>query len=232
MSNRIRWFGHSFFEIITGDDRTILIDPFLEDNPLIPEGVVPEKADLILTTHDHFDHLESIESLLAPEGMIAGQPEVLQKIKNEHEGLKDINFINQGMGMNIGGTIEVDGLKITMVQAFHSSEVGSPCGFVLTLPDGKTIYHAGDTGVFSSMELIGELYNLNLALLPIGSVFTMDPRQASIAVRLLKPEVVIPMHYGTFPVLVESADEFVRLAGHQYAEAEIKPLNPGDSCTI
>lgn len=232
MSNRIRWFGHSFFEIITGDDRTILIDPFLEDNPLIPEGVVPEKADLILTTHDHFDHLESIGSLLAPEGMIVGQPEVLQKIKDEHEDLKDINFINQGMGINIGGTIKVDGMEITMVQAFHSSGAGSPCGYVVTLPDGKSIYHAGDTGVFSSMSLIGELYNLDLALLPIGSVFTMDPRQASIAVRLLKPEVVIPMHYGTFPILIDSADEFVRLANHQYSKAEIKPLNPGDSCTI
>jgi len=229
MATKVRWLGHAFFEITTQHDRTILIDPYLEENPAIPEGVIPDEADMILITHDHFDHLESVASLLGPDGVIFAQPEVITKIRDENPDLADSNFINDGIGMNIGGTVEFDGIKITMVQAFHSSGVGNPSGFVIRLTDGKTIYYSGDTGVFSSMGLFNELYDINLALLPIGSVFTMDPAQAALATRLLQPEVVIPMHYGTFPVLVETADEFIELVGKEQIDTIVKPINPGEN---
>ncbi len=229
MATKVRWIGHAFFEITTQNDRTVLIDPYIENNPATPEGVIPDEADMILITHDHFDHLESVATLLGPEGIIFAQPEVISKIQDENPELKDSNFVNEGIGMNIGGTVEYDGIKITMVQAFHSSGVGSPSGFVIRLTDGNTIYYAGDTGVFSSMGLFNELYDINLALLPIGSVFTMDPAQAVIATRLLQPDVVIPMHYGTFPVLVETADEFIELVSKESLDTVVKPINPGES---
>ena len=229
MATKVRWLGHAFFEITTQHDRTILIDPYIEENPATPEGVIPDEANMILITHDHFDHLESVASLLGPEGIIFAQPEIIAKIKNENPELEDSNFVNEGIGMNIGGTVEYEGIKITMVQAFHSSGVGNPAGFIIRLTDGKTIYYAGDTGVFSSMELFNELYDINLALLPIGSVFTMDPAQASIATRLLQPDIVIPMHYGTFPILVDSADEFIELVKNETPDTEVKPINPGES---
>ena len=229
MATKVRWLGHAFFEITTQHDKTILIDPYIEENPATPEGVIPDEADMILITHDHFDHLESVASLLGPEGIIFAQPEIIAKIKNENPELEDSNFVNEGIGMNIGGTVEHEGIKITMVQAFHSSGEGSPAGFVIRLTDGKTIYYAGDTGVFSSMELFNELYDINLALLPIGSVFTMDPAQAAVATRLLQADVVIPMHYGTFPILVESADSFIEMVKRETPETVVEPINPGES---
>jgi len=229
LATKVRWIGHAFFEITTQHDRTILIDPYIEENPATPEGVIPDEADMILITHDHFDHLESVASLLGPEGIIFAQPEVITKIQDENPELEDRNFVNDGIGMNIGGTVEYDGIKVTMVQAFHSSGVGSPSGFIVRLTDDNTIYYAGDTGVFSSMELFNELYDINLALLPIGSVFTMDPAQAALATRLLQPDVVIPMHYGTFPILVETADEFIELVSKESIDTEVKPINPGES---
>ncbi len=218
-----------FFEITTQHDKTILIDPYIEENPATPEGVIPDEADMILITHDHFDHLESVASLLGPEGIIFAQPEIITKIQNENPELEDGNFVNEGIGMNIGGTVEHEGIKITMVQAFHSSGAGSPAGFIIRLTDGKTIYYAGDTGVFSSMELFNELYDINLALLPIGSVFTMDPAQAAVATRLLQPDVVIPMHYGTFPILVDNADSFIEMVKREAPETVVEPINPGES---
>ncbi len=229
MATKVRWLGHAFFEITTQHDKTILIDPYIEENPATPEGVIPDEADMILITHDHFDHLESVASLLGPEGIIFAQPEIITKIQNENPELEDSNFVNEGIGMNIGGTVEHEGIKITMVQAFHSSGEGSPAGFVIRLTDGKTIYYAGDTCVFSSMELFNELYDINLALLPIGSVFTMDPAQAAVATRLLQADVVIPMHYGTFPILVESADSFIEMVKREAPETVVEPINPGES---
>jgi L-ascorbate metabolism protein UlaG (beta-lactamase superfamily) len=119
-----------------------------------------------------------------------------------------------------------------MTQAAHSATRGSPCGFVLTLEDGKKIYHAGDTGLFESMALIGELHHLDLALVPIGSVFVMDPLQAAVALTLLRPVRVVPMHYGTFPVLVRSADAFVQLAREKAPGVEVVVLAPGESLTL
>jgi L-ascorbate metabolism protein UlaG (beta-lactamase superfamily) len=134
--------------------------------------------------------------------------------------------------MNIGGCATVEGITVTMVQAFHSSATGLPCGYLVKLEDGTTIYHAGDTGIFDSMRLLGELYPIDLALLPIGSVFTMDPYQAAKAVALLKPKKAIPMHYKTFPILEQSADNFVNLVNREAPQVEVVVLDPGQEYNL
>ncbi|HEY8449114.1 MAG TPA: MBL fold metallo-hydrolase, partial [Bacillota bacterium] len=131
------------------------------------------------------------------------------------------------MGMNIGGSVKLDGITVTMTDAYHSSETGEPAGYIVTLEDGKRVYHAGDTGIHCNMATWAELYPLDVALLPIGSVYTMDPVQAAHALKLLKPKVALPQHYGTFPILVQSADEFVRLAGEKAPGTKVVVLEPG-----
>ncbi|MFC1592692.1 MBL fold metallo-hydrolase [Candidatus Omnitrophota bacterium] len=115
------------------------------------------------------------------------------------------------MGMNVSDSVTIDRITVTMTQAFHSSAIGTPAGYIIKLEDGTVIYHTGDTGIFDSMRLFGELYRIDLALLPIGSVFTMDAYQAAKALSLLKTEKVMPIHYRTFPILGQSADRFVDL---------------------
>ncbi len=142
------------------------------------------------------------------------------------QGVPHEQIIN-GIGFNIGGSVTVKGVTITMTQAFHSSESGVAVGYLLTFPDGYTVYHAGDTGIFSCMELWGQLYAIDLALLPIGGVFTMDPRQAAMACRLLNCACVAPMHWGTFPVLEQSTKEFERLLKQEEPDCEVLHLEPG-----
>jgi L-ascorbate metabolism protein UlaG (beta-lactamase superfamily) len=134
------------------------------------------------------------------------------------KGVPEAQLLNGGGGMNVGGTVEVRGFSITMTEAHHSSTLGAPVGYVIRTPSGVTVYHSGDTGIFASMALIGELYPVDVALLPIGSVFTMDYRQAAKACALLKAKAVVPMHYGTFPILEPTADRFV---------AELAKVSPG-----
>jgi L-ascorbate metabolism protein UlaG (beta-lactamase superfamily) len=220
---KVKWLGHAAFLLTTSTGKEIYLDPWLEGNPsfsLKKEDLPP--ADLVLVTHDHFDHLgDAAELLLAGKGKSAGQPELVGQLKAA--GVPDEQLI----GMNIGGSVKVAGITVTMVQAFHSAGKGSPVGFILTLEDGKVIYHSGDTGLFGDMELLGRLYEIDLALLPIGSVFTMDPQQAAVAARLVSPQAVIPMHYGTFPALVQDAAEFVKLTKEEAPEVEVVVLEPG-----
>ncbi|NLJ80689.1 MAG: metal-dependent hydrolase [Firmicutes bacterium] len=230
MENQIKWLGHSAFEITTAGKKRVLIDPWITGNPLSPLQVKDlEAPDLILVTHDHHDHYGTdLPALLASgSGMLAAQPEVAARAQKE--GVSADNIVSGGSGMNIGGTVEIGEIKITMTQAVHSSEeAGSPCGFIITLEDGTVVYHAGDTGIFSSMGLFSELYEIDVALVPIGSVFVMDPRQAALALKLLRPKFAVPMHYKTFPVLEQNADQFVRLAKEKAPSVEVKVLEPGE----
>lgn len=234
MKNQIRWFGHSAFEITTAQNRKLLIDPWITGNPVcsveVNELVLP---DAILVTHDHHDHFGNDLPILLKDskGVLVGQPEVVAKARKE--GVMENNIVTGGSGMNIGGTVDLNGIKITMTQAVHSSEeVGSPCGFIITLEDGTVIYHAGDTGIFASMELFGELYDIDVALVPIGSVFVMDPRQAAFSLKLLKPKVAIPMHYKTFPVLEQTAEMFVTLAKEHAPKVDVRVIEPGEKTAI
>ncbi|MGI6119887.1 MAG: metal-dependent hydrolase [Desulfosporosinus sp.] len=232
MSHSVKWLGHAAFQITTSTGTVILIDPWITGNPCCPvkrEDI--KKADIILVSHDHFDHLGSdIPALIeATNATCIVQPELCAAL--QEAGVKSDNIIF-GMGMNIGGSVVVKDIKVTMTQAFHSSINGTPVGFIITLEDGKTIYHAGDTGIFSGMSLLGEIYDIDLALLPIGSVFVMDPVQASYSLKLLKPKKVIPMHYMTFPILIQDAEEFIKLAGEKNPEVQIAAIKPGEDLLL
>ncbi|HHY14502.1 MAG TPA: metal-dependent hydrolase [Firmicutes bacterium] len=234
MKNKIKWLGHAAFEITTSRKKRILIDPWITGNPLCPVQVEEVAApDLVLVTHDHHDHYgEDLPVLLAAgKGTLVGQPEVMAAAQKD--GVDADRIVTGGSGMNIGGTVEVDEIKVTMTQAVHSSrQAGSPCGFILTLEDETVIYHAGDTGIFASMELFGRLYDIDVALLPIGSVFVMDARQAAFALRLLQPKTAVPMHYLTFPALEQNADRFIAAAAELAPQVKIEALQPGEQLLV
>lgn len=192
---KIKYFGHSCFLI-----ENLLIDPFLEGNPHVDLDLDEVKCDIICITHDHPDHLgEAFELAERNDATIVAIHEIGELASSK--GLKS-------EGMNIGGKIEIKNWEIKMVQALHSSDMGSPAGFVLKNKKlGKTIYHAGDTGLFGDMEFIGQ-EGIDIAILPVGDRYTMGAEDAVKAVELIKPKVVIPMHYGTFPVIKSDPKEF------------------------
>ncbi|HHX75441.1 MAG TPA: metal-dependent hydrolase [Firmicutes bacterium] len=230
MPNLLTWLGHAAFAITTAQGGRVLIDPWISGNPACPVRVEElEPPDVILVTHDHHDHYGSdLPALLAKgSGVLVGQPELVARAKRD--GVPAENIVNGGSGMNIGGSITVKGIDITMTQAVHSAEAGTPCGFIVTLEDGKVLYHAGDTGIFATMKLLGDLYQIDVALLPIGGVFVMDPLQAAAALQLLQPRLAVPMHYKTFPVLEQNADSFISLAAEKAPRVEIRVLQPGES---
>ncbi len=218
---RIKWLGQSGFEIIS-EENTILIDPFLSENPKAPiETGEIEDADLVCVTHDHMDHLgDAIEICKENEATFLSTFELGNYA--EEQGVEET------IGMNIGGTIEIKNISVTMVQAFHTSERGAPVGYVLNQGE-KSIYHAGDTGIFGDMKLIGEIYDPEIACLPIGDYYTMGPKEAAKAVELINPEIVVPMHYMTFPVLEQSADNFLNEVKSQNVEVQTVVLDPGKS---
>jgi L-ascorbate metabolism protein UlaG (beta-lactamase superfamily) len=232
MPNHVKWLGHAACQITTGTGKVILVDPWITGNPactIKKEDIT--RADIILVTHDHSDHLGSdIPDLVKATGAtVIAQPELAAALQASGVSSGNILF---GMGMNIGGQVEVAGIKVTMTQAHHSSTAGDPVGYIIILEDGKTIYHAGDTGIFAGMGLLGTLYPIDLALLPIGSVFVMDPLQAAHSLTLLKPKKAIPIHYGTFPILVQSADEFIRLAAEKAPDVMVEAIRPGQEVFI
>lgn len=232
MANSVKWLGHAACQITTGRGKVVLIDPWITGNPSCPvKKEEIKKADLILITHDHFDHLGSdLPDLVKATGaVVIAQPELTAAIQQSGVSQENIIF---GMGMNIGGQVEVAGIKVTMTHAFHSGTAGGAVGYIITLEDGKTVYHSGDTGIFADMEIFGRLYHIDLALLPIGSVFVMDPVQAAFSLTLLKPKKVVPIHYKTFPILVQDAGQFVSLAREKAPETRVEVLNPGEETAV
>jgi L-ascorbate metabolism protein UlaG (beta-lactamase superfamily) len=209
MRHELTWHGHSAFQLDTGGV-TVLIDPLFDGNPGAVKKVAEvDRADLVLVTHDHSDHVGQALSICQATGAKLGAiVETVTKLVGL--GLPSQQVLND-IGFNIGGTVRSGDIRVTMTQATHSSQSGLAAGYVLRLADGYTIYHAGDTGLFAGMELLGRLYSIDLALLPIGGVFTMCARQAAVACTLLHCKKVAPMHYGSFPVLEQNAEAF---AGH------------------
>jgi len=202
---KITWLGHSAFVI--EDGKKVLVDPFITGNDASPVKPDDVECDLIAVTHGHGDHLGDAIFI----GKRKNVPIVAIYELAEYINSKGAN----GIGMNFGGTLDYEGIKISMVPALHSSGIseskfshdgGLPAGFVIEL-NGKKVYHAGDTGLFGDMKLIGEIYHPDVALLPVGGLFTMDTKLATIAAKWIRPKFVIPMHYGTWPLIKANPEE-------------------------
>lgn len=224
----ITWFGHSAFKISTPDAR-VIIDPFFAPSA----GVTVDDAgdvDIVLVTHDHGDHVGDAVSLCQRTGAHLGAI-VGTAAKLGEAGVPSAQIIN-GIGFNMGGTVSCKGVDITMTQAYHSSDSSSPAGYIVRMPDGLTVYHAGDTCVFSGMELWGQLYDIDVALLPVGGVFTMDARQAALACKLLRCKAAVPMHWGTFPVLAQNAACFKVELEHMKLSCRCVEMAPGETVSF
>ncbi len=224
----ITWLGHSSFSLRTPGGKIVLFDPWYTGNPSFPANAKPTKADLILVSHGHSDHItDAAATANATGATLVGIWEVTSWL-----GSKGVQNLEP---MNKGGTIEVKGLRVTMTDACHSSSfeengivyLGEPAGFVVRLENAQTLYFAGDTSLFGDMKLLGELYKPDIAFLPIGDRFTMGPDTAAMAARWLGVKQVVPMHWGTFPLLTGTPEELERnLAG---SGIDVLKLEPGET---
>jgi L-ascorbate metabolism protein UlaG (beta-lactamase superfamily) len=224
---RITWLGHGTFQFRLPSGQVILMDPWTDGNPKYPQGFEIDRVDTICISHGHFDHIHDAVPLARKFS-----PEVVAIYETGHwlesKGVKNTR------AMNKGGSQKVGDVTVTMTHAVHSCGIsdgdeiiygGEAAGYVMRLADGRTLYFSGDTNVFSDMALIQELYQPELAFLPIGDLFTMSPREAAAACRMLKVRKVIPMHFGTFPALTGTPEQLAKLlAGTQ---TEVWALEPG-----
>ena len=238
----ITWLGQAATWIKTKEGKEILIDPFMVNNPKTPKIYkdleLYKNVDLILITHGHGDHMGDYKEILklAPKAKIITNADMGNVLISLGEFKRE-----RFLPLNKSGEVKPigDGVKIIMVRAEHSSSVkigdtvhygGEPVGYVIEFSNGKKLYHAGDTGVFKDMELIGKYYGLDLALVPIGGNYTMGPKEAAYAVRkLLKPKMVVPIHYGTWPIIDGKPEDFVK---HLKKKSNVKVLNPGESIKL
>jgi L-ascorbate metabolism protein UlaG (beta-lactamase superfamily) len=228
---KLTFLGQATFLIETPQGKRILIDPWVMGNPACPDNLKdPGPLDAMLVTHAHFDHIGDAVEL----GKKTGAQIVAI---NETAAWLGSKGIENAVGMNIGGTVEVAGVLAHMTNAVHSCGItdgdqtiygGSAAGFVIEFEDGFKLYHAGDTAVFSDMALIAKLLQPDVALLPIGDHYTMGPKSAAEAIRLLDVKTVVPMHYGTFPVLVGTPAE-LRKEAADIDGLEIIDIEPGDT---
>lgn len=205
MGGTVTWLGHSTIKLVLPDERVILVDPWLRDNPACPDAhKTVARCDLIAITHGHFDHVGDTVALIARHN-----PQVVANY--DLCGLLGLKSpTGRFAPMNVGGTQVVDGVRFSMTRAYHSSGVdseqgpryaGVAGGYVIQAAGVASFYHAGDTDVFSDMKLIASMWSPQVAALPMGDVFTMGPVGAALAVQMLSPASVLPIHYGTYPIL-------------------------------
>jgi len=219
----VKFLGHAAFEVVV-DGKKIVIDPFLTNNPKAaakPDDI--KDVDYVVLTHGHGDHTGDAVTILKnnPKAKVVAIYELANYIGEQ------LGDPSRAIGGNMGGPMILDGIKIALVPAVHSSPYGAPTGAVI-IGDEATIYHAGDTGITMDMKLVGEIYKPDIALLPIGGHFTMDPVEAAKAVELIRPKVAIPMHYDTFPVLYGKPDKFKEEVDKLCLNTKVVVLNPGD----
>jgi L-ascorbate metabolism protein UlaG (beta-lactamase superfamily) len=228
----ITWLGHGTFQFRLESGEVILVDPWVDGNPSYPKGHKITRLDVVLITHGHFDHIHDAVPLAKKFG-----PKVVAIFEScswlESKGVRNT------MPMNKGGSQQVGPVKVTMTHAVHSCGIqdegkivygGEASGYVVELPDERRLYFAGDTNVFSDMQLIAELYRPELAFLPIGDLFTMGPREAAMACRLLKAKMIVPMHFGTFPPLTGTPGKLAGLI-QDLPGTEVWPLDIGKPVT-
>lgn len=226
----IKCLGHSTFLFTTPGGQKLLIDPWVQSNPACPtEHKTIESLDTMLITHAHFDHMQDVVAIAKDH-----QPQIgcILEIENwlERQNISNVN------GMNKGGSQKLNDVRITMVDARHSSGIleqdgsishgGEAAGYIVEFENGFRIYHAGDTSVFGDMKIIGEIYNPDLVFLPIGDLYTMGPMEAAYACRLLNAEKVVPMHYGTFPPLIGTPQELREMT--RDLDIQVLELQPGE----
>ena len=228
--NRITYFGHSTFSLATPSGQVALIDPWVTTNPWCPERLKNLQClDAIFLTHAHSDHLGDLLALAKQH-----RPKIAAIFETclwiESKGL-----VEETCPMGKGGSQRIGDFEITMTHAFHSNSIddqgarlygGEPAGYIIRMPGGFTVYHAGDTALFGDMKLIGDIYKPHLAMLPIGDRFTMGPKEAAYAIRLLGVKHVIPMHYATFPFLTGTVEE-LRKETKKIKGLKIQALQPG-----
>ena len=224
----IRWLGHSAFEIISDEGVKILIDPFISNNPTCPIPVEDFEANIICITHGHSDHFgDAMEIANNTNATLVANHEI------------SLFLGEQGfdcVGMNTGGTVSILGINITMLDARHSSSIdfteevrpgGDPRSFLITLEDGTKIFHAGDTGLFGDLEtVVGNIFKPDIAMVPIGDRFTMNPFQAALASMWISPKAVIPMHYNTFPAIEQDPAVFSNFVYQLNPNIDVVIMNP------
>ncbi|MEK7672173.1 MAG: metal-dependent hydrolase [Bacteroidota bacterium] len=230
----ITWLGHSAFKLESPSGKTVLIDPWL-DNPKAPAGAKDiSTVDLILITHGHSDHVGSaVEVAKRTNARLISIYEVYLYLQSQG--------VTTAMGMNKGGTTDVDGIKVTMTDAKHSSDIdvdgkvvacgGEAAGYIIRFENGFTVYHAGDTSLFGDMKFIGKLHKPDVAIVPIGDLYTMGPREAAIACGLINPKQIIGMHYGTFPALT-GTPQLLKKYLHTKLKKRVMELEPGKTVVL
>jgi L-ascorbate metabolism protein UlaG (beta-lactamase superfamily) len=226
----LTWLGHASFRLDTPGGKRVYVDPWL-DNPKCPDSEKdPERCDVIAVTHGHSDHVGSVVGLSKKFGPLPVVAIIELKGWLQGQGAQTDDM----PGPNKGGTVEAEGIKFTLTNAFHSSSsddgayLGEAAGLVIGLENGTTIYFAGDTCVFGDMQLIGRIYSPDVAVLPIGGHFTMDPREAAVACELLGAKRVVPSHHGTFPLLAGTPDELRQ----QAPGVDVVAVDPGGTVAL
>jgi L-ascorbate metabolism protein UlaG (beta-lactamase superfamily) len=226
----LTWLGHASFRFDSPGGKRVYVDPWFDNPKCPPDEKQPDRCDAIAITHGHSDHVGSAIELSKKFGPlpIVALVELKSWLKRQGAQTDDMP------GPNKGGTVEAEGIKFTLTNAFHSSSagdgtyLGEAAGIVVELENGTKIYFAGDTCVFGDMQLIGRIYSPDVAVLPIGGHFTMDPREAAVACELLGAQRVVPCHYGTFPLLKGTPDQLKQEA----AGVDVQVIDPGQSLAL